>query len=217
MAVANFDQLNNLVLVPLEDIPEESRRSEPYEEYFDEDFTEQEREDRIETARKLEEPVRDYLTLLMIMLWLDMDRMDDARDEFVQSLSEENIGDEDYRVGLADDLYDSTMRNQDDPWFFSEDRVYWVSENESQTVENAKDFALAKARGMTRKQWIGMADKRERKTHLALNDKILPIDALYDIGKAKGLYPKDTMSPMSTLAEHPEEIINCRCRIEYLR
>ena len=220
MAIANFDQLNNLgyQLVPLEDVPEESRRSEPYDEYFGDMYqTEEELDNRMNTARQMEEPVRDYLTMLLILTLMNEQQNYIARDEFVQTLSENGIGDEEYRFNLADDLYDSTMRHADDLWYWSEDRVLFISENEANTIEGAKEFALAKMRGMSRKQWKGMGDRRERRTHTELNDVILPIDEYFNIGHARGLYPKDVMSPQSTLPSHPEEVINCRCSVLYLK
>ena len=215
MALLEFDKLNTLSLI---EIPEERKRSEPYETYFGDMYlTEQQIEDRKEVAGRMEEPLRDFLLLIMIGLATGIVLYEEAREELLQNLIAQNIAEVEYLETLTADIADSTRRHPNDDWYFSEDRVIFISENEANTIMNGTEFQEARNRGMTRKQWIGMKDKRERETHVAMNDMILPIDEYFQVGEAICLYPKDVVSPYTTLPEHPEELVNCRCQIRYMR
>ena len=215
MALLEFYKLNTLSLI---EIPEERKRSEPYETYFGDMYlTEQQIEDRKEVAGRMEEPLRDFLLLIMIGLATGIVLYEEAREELLQNLIAQNIAEVEYLETLTADIADSTRRHPNDDWYFSEDRVIFISENEANTIMNGTEFQEARNRGMTRKQWIGMKDKRERETHVAMNDMILPIDEYFQVGEAICLYPKDVVSPYTTLPEHPEELVNCRCQIRYMR
>ena len=214
MALMEFDKLNTLGLV---EIPEERMRSEPYETYFGDMYlTEMQIEDRIAIARLLEEPLRNWLLLIMLGLASGLTIYEEARQELLENLIALSIADVEYLEMLADDITDSTRRHENDDWYWSEDRVLFISENEANTIMNGTEFQEARNRGMRRKQWIGVGDFRERETHLELNDLIIQIDEYFQIGEAQGLYPKDVISPCTTLPEHPEELVGCRCCIVYL-
>ena len=215
MALLEFDKLNTLSLI---EIPEERKRSEPYETYFGDMYlTEKQIEDREALAGKIEEPVRNWLLLILIGLATGLVLYEEARQELLDNLIALNIADVEYLEAMTADITDSTRRNKNDDWYFSEDRVIFISENEANTIMNGTEFQEARNRGMTRKQWIGMKDKRERETHVKMNDMILPIDEYFQVGEAICLYPKDVVSPYTTLSEHPEELVNCRCQIKYMR
>lgn len=215
MALLEFDKLNTISLI---EIPEERKRSEPYETYFGDMYlTEEQIEDRKEVASRMEEPLRDFLLLIMIGLATGVVLYEEAREELLQNLIAQNIAEVEYLETLTADITDSTRRHPNDDWYFSEDRVIFISENEANTIMNGTEFQEARNRGMTRKQWIGMKDKRERETHVEMNDMILPIDEYFHVGEAQCLYPKDVISPYTTLTEHPEELVNCRCVCKFLK
>lgn len=214
MALLEFDKLNTLGLV---EIPEERRRSEPYETYFGDMYlTEEQIEDREETARLIEEPIRNFLLLILIGLATGVVLYEEAKRELLDNLIALNIAEVSYLEMLTADITDSTKRNKDDDWFYSDDRAIFIAENEANTIWNTKEYLSAVERGMTRKQWIGIGDFRERETHLVLNNTVIPIDEYFQIGEAQGLFPKDMDSPYTTLPEHPEETVNCRCSIVYI-
>ena len=209
-----FDRLN---LIPLEETPESERRSEPYSTYFgDMPITREQAEEREEMAKTIEEAVRHYLLLILLSVGTGVVMYEYAEERLRDELRENNIGTEDYRSRYAKELTRSTMANLGIPWFFSEDRAIWNAENEANTVSNHDDFQEAKERGFTRKRWMGMNDSRERATHLKKNFEVIPIDEYFHVGAAELLYPKDIFSENSTGADHPEEIINCRCGLVYL-
>ena len=214
MALLEFDKLNTIGLV---EIPEERRRSEPYETYFGDMYlTEEQIDDREEVARKIEEPVRNFLLLIMVGLATGLVLYEEARRELLDSLISLGIAEVEYLEMLTREITDSTQRHPTDDWYFSEDRVTFIAEEEANTICNDDDFREAKRRGMRRKQWIGMADAKERDTHWMMNDMIIPIDEYFHVGEAQCLFPKDCVSEFTTLPEHPEELIGCRCQIRYL-
>ena len=214
MAIQNFDKLNTIGLIQ---IPEEHKRSEPYETYFgDMHLTEEQIENRIMIATMFEEPLRNWLLLMMIGVATGAVLYEEARQELLDSLIALSIADVEYLEMLTAEITDSTKRHADDDWYWSEDRVIFISEEEANTIMNGTEFQEARQRGMRRKQWIGMKDRYERESHVKMNDKIIPIDEYFQVGEAQCLYPKDAISPYTTLPEHPEELISCRCQILYL-
>ena len=215
MAIQNFDKLNTIGLIQ---IPEERKRSEPYETYFGDMYlTEEQIENRMVIAGLLEEPIRNWLLLLLIGMATGIVLWDEARQELLDNLIALNIASVDYLEMLTTEITDSTKRHPDDDWYFSEDRVTFISEEEANTIMNGTEFQEARQRGMRRKQWIGMKDKYERETHNQMNDMILPIDEYFQVGEAQCLYPKDVISPYTTLPEHPEELVGCRCVCKFLK
>ena len=214
MALMEFDKLNNLGLI---EIPEERKRSEPYESYFGDMYlTEQQVKDRILIARLLEDPIRNWLLLVLVGLTTGIAVYEEAKAELLGNLIDLGIAEVEYLEMFVNDITDSTKRNKNNDWYFSEDRVSYIAENEANTIENAKDYATAIQPGMSRKQWIGINDQWERETHRALNNLIIPIDDYFQIGEAQGLFAKDMLSEYTTLPEHPEETVNCRCSVLYL-
>ena len=57
-----------------------------------------------------------------------------------------------------------------------------------------------------------MKDKRVRETHREVDDVVLPISDPFEVGDYLMMFPKDT-----TFGAGPEEIVNCRCSVKYLR
>lgn len=214
MDIQLFDRLN---LIPLEEVPVNERRSESYSTYFGNmPITRRQAEEREEVAEEIEEAVKHYLLLILLAIGTGVVMWEYAEEKLREELREHNIGTEEYRARYAKELTESTQRNLGNPWFFSEDRAIFNAENEANTVVNHMDFESAKERGFTQKMWVGMDDYRERPTHKQKNDEIIPIDDYFHVGAARLLYPKDVFSEHSTGASHPEEIVNCRCWVEFM-
>lgn len=111
------------------------------------------------------------------------------------------------------DIVDTTLKYLDD-FYTSEDRAVMLAENETNYVGNTTDYDIAVYQGYRHKQWLTMKDEKVRLHHVEVDDVIKDIDEYYQVGLAEMLYPMD----MSRNAyEHPEETINCRCGIAYLR
>jgi hypothetical protein len=108
-------------------------------------------------------------------------------------------------VELAEADSDSTRKNNL--------RSSITAVNEAQTVLNRADFKAAKAKGYSRKTWVSERDNRVRPTHQIVDGTTIPIDDLFEVGKARLLYPHDWLNGSA----NPEELINCRCVVRYVR
>ena len=100
---------------------------------------------------------------------------------------------------------------QADAWYLSQDRARFAAENESQLIYNYDQWRRAKASGYTQKKWCTIVDKVTRNSHIEANGQIAPIDEYFIIGGSLMRFPKD-----DTLGAGPDEIINCRCTVEYM-
>ena len=100
-------------------------------------------------------------------------------------------------------------------WYVSDDRARFIAENESLTVEGYKDYTNAVSKGYSRKQWISILDEKTRETHVEVAGTVIPIEDFFEVGAARLYYPHDTV--IGNGAEHPEETINCRCSVNFLR
>ena len=205
----SYDELNNLV---------ENKRSMDYEQYFGEmDLDKDAREERIETARELDDKFLYILILLFTMQqyggveWEMIQRLVDAGyREVIQSHMEIDDYVDNYITGFSNDFVDSTMRNEDNPYFYSRDRGMFISENESNSMLNYKDFLTAVLSGKTKKKWVDVRDKKERKTHLMVGGTVKNITEPFLVGNSLMMFAKD-----SSLGAAAKEIINCRCVTRY--
>lgn len=226
MAVQNFDKLNIL-----------QRRSLPYDEYFgDMLISESQKDKRKHTALILEDVLSIILEVLFTEITMKMVNKVGIKQEFIYELydaieDEDFFDDEDqfydYLFTLIDEIVDSTVDNMEKhpndydytgetPYWVSKDRAQFIAENEANTLWNGKEFIEAIKEGKTDKIWMVYPDDNVRPTHIELNGAIIPIDAYFDVGGARMLYPKDTTSELSTGTDFPEEVINCRCTVIYV-
>ena len=97
-----------------------------------------------------------------------------------------------------------------DDYYLSNDRAMFISECEANSILNYRQYSKAVKAGKTKKKWIDVGDKRERKTHLEVGETILPIDEPFSVGDSLLQFPKDT-----SLGASADEIVNCRCSIQY--
>ena len=97
-----------------------------------------------------------------------------------------------------------------DDYYLSNDRAMFISECEANSILNYRQYSKAVKAGKTKKKWIDVGDKRERKTHLEVGETILPIDEPFSVGDSLLQFPKDT-----SLGSSADEIVNCRCSIQY--
>lgn len=107
----------------------------------------------------------------------------------------------------------TTFDKQDDVYILSEERAEFLATDQTNTVCNEADYNRAIKNGATHKRWITEKDERVRKTHKALDDKVLPIKELYHVGSSLMRFPKDTKYEDGNILR---QIIGCRCSIKYL-
>lgn len=218
--IKSFDELN--VIVGYE-------RSEPYEDYFDLDWlSEDEKERRVETAEKLEDHFRplflylfyaalasaeidweyfesglrvEYASALEEMGYTINDRVNDRIDTFAREVRDSSGK----RITILPYMDDGEL------WYLSDDRLRYISENESQNTNECEEFIQAVLSGMSGKEWVNMGDKRVRKTHVIAGGQIKPIMEPFEVGNSLLLYPGDYESHGASA----EEIVGCRCHARY--
>ena len=97
-----------------------------------------------------------------------------------------------------------------DDYYLSNDRAMFISECEANSILNYRQYSKAVKSGKTKKKWIDVGDKRERKTHLEVGGTTLSIGEPFSVGDSLLQFPKDT-----SLGASADEIVNCRCSIQY--
>ena len=117
------------------------------------------------------------------------------------------------KYGLFDESKEITDRDlQKVAYFFSEIRAKFNAADTANSVFNYDEYREAVEDGRQYKQWVTMKDERVRRTHSEVDGMIIPMNELFQVGKATLRYPHDW-----DMGEgHEEELINCRCTINYL-
>lgn len=227
----NFDKVNIL-----------KRRSIPYDEYFgDMDLTPKQKAKRKEMAIILEDVF--YIFFEMFGKGLEIGFLNELKvkqeltyqlydaienskeaERFFETEEQKNK----YITDTVNETYRSTVENivrepdtldytGTEKYWLSGDRAQFIAENESNTLLNSAEFIEAKEEGYTHKIWMSYGDDRVRLTHQEVDGAKIPIGAYFDVGRARMLYPKDVTSELSTGAECPEEVCNCRCTVSYVK
>lgn len=205
----SYKELNQLI---------KNRRSEPFEEYFSVmDISYDDKKKRISLAEKMEDNFLFILVLLFTMKQYGSVNYEDIRFRFEQgyinAVSEffkPNQYVEDHARNFSYDVVDSTMRHEDDPYYYSEDRSVLLSENESNNTFSQKEFYDALESGKKWKKWVDIRDKRERKTHRLVGGTVKPIEEPFLVGDSIMNFPRDY-----SFGANANEIVNCRCSIKY--
>lgn len=225
MATQNFDEIHIL-----------KRHSIPYKEYFgDMEITPKQKKDREELALILEDLFIVYLSLIRSEIETDSLNEVYVKQDLTYSLydilAEKDYFEEDqldiYIPNIVNEVYKSTVDNVtkapldydykgETPYWVSEDRAKFIAENEANTICHNKEYLEAVRTGKTHKIWMAFPDDRVRETHTIVNGAEIPIDAYFDVGAARMLFPKDLTSEFSTGADFPEEYVNCRCSVKYV-
>lgn len=199
-------------------IPMSYNRSEPFEQYFgDMELMKEEKEKRIEVAEDLDDLMLFIFALISIMREsnaIDKDYIASQINNRYTAILQGYMGIdkylEDYIRQFSNTFIQTTFDSIDDSWYLSADRARFISENESETTWNYDEYRQAIESGKTRKQWVDIMDKRERKTHREVGGTIIPIEDVFVVGDSLMRYPKDTY-----YGAEAKEIVNCRCQIRY--
>lgn len=219
MSISSYDELN---------IRPSNRRSEPYKEYFSKmSISYKEKQERIAFSEQMEEVVlyilaliettiesgetnREYIQTQFYDKYLDVVLgymlIDSYIKEYVLETSKQIIGTTFSHI--VEKHPDSEQATDD--YYLSNDRAMFISECEANSILNYRQYSKAVKAGKTKKKWIDVGDKRERKTHLEVGGTTLPIDEPFSVGDSLLQFPKDT-----SLGASADEIVNCRCSIQY--
>lgn len=216
MSVSSYDELN---------IRPDNRRSEPYKEYFSKmSISDKEKQERIAFSEQMEEVVLYILALIETTIESGETKREYIQtqfyDKYLDVIASYMIIDtyiKQYAVDITKQIIDATFerfsskdKSITDDYYLSNDRAMFISECEANSILNYRQYLKAVKAGKTKKKWIDVGDKRERKTHLEVGGTILPIDEPFSVGDSLLQFPKDT-----SLGASADEIVNCRCSIQY--
>lgn len=161
----------------------------------------------IETTIESGETNREYIQTQFYDKYLDVIALYMLIDTYIKQ----------YTLGVTKQIIDATFerfsaedKSIADDYYLSNDRAMFISECEANSILNYRQYSKAVKAGKTKKKWIDVGDKRERKTHLEVGGTILPIDEPFSVGDSLLQFPKDT-----SLGSSADEIVNCRCSIQY--
>lgn len=216
MNVSSYDELN---------IRPNNRRSEPYKEYFSKmSISDKEKQERIAFSEQMEEVV--LYILALIETTIESGESDQKYiqtqfyDKYLDVIASYMLIDtyiKQYALDVTKQIIDATFerfsaedKSITDDYYLSNDRAMFISECEANSILNYRQYSKAVKAGKTKKKWIDVGDKRERKTHLEVGGTILPIDEPFSVGDSLLQFPKDT-----SLGASADEIVNCRCSIQY--
>lgn len=215
-SISSYDELNIIL---------GKRRSEPYKEYFSKmSISDKERQERIAFSEQMEEVVLYILALIETTI-----KSGETNREYIQTQFYDKYLDviasymlidtyiKQYALDVTKQIIDATFerfsaedKSITDDYYLSNDRAMFISECEANSVLNYRQYSKAVKAGRTKKKWIDVGDKKERKTHLEVGGTILPIDEPFSVGDSLLQFPKDT-----SLGASADEIVNCRCSIQY--
>lgn len=216
MSISSYDELN---------IRHNNRRSEPYKEYFSKmSISDKEKQERIAFSEQMEEVVLYILALIETTI-----ESGESDQEYIQTQFYDKYLDviasymlidtyiKQYALDVTKQIIDATFerfsaedKSITDDYYLSNDRAMFISECEANSILNYRQYSKAVKAGKTKKKWIDVGDKRERKTHLEVGGTILPINEPFSVGDSLLQFPKDT-----SLGASADEIVNCRCSIQY--
>lgn len=205
----SFDELNDLVA---------NKRSMSFEQFFGEmELSDEEIQQRIELAEKLEDGFLFVLALLFTMQQYNEVNWERARQEYENRYLSALAGYvtitpyiRQYVRDMSYDIMDSTKKHQSEYYYYSSDRGKFMAECESNTTRSYQCNEDAIAQGKTMKRWLTMGDKRVRATHKEVGGTSKPIGEPFYVGGSLLLYPRDFSLGASTA-----ETAGCRCSIEY--
>lgn len=214
---ASYDELNVRELG--------NRRSEPYKEYFSKmSISDKEKQERIAFSEKMEEVVLYILALIETTIESGETKREYIQtqfyDKYLDVIASYTLIDayiKQYALDVTKQIIDATFerfssedKSITDDYYLSNDRAMFISECEANSILNYRQYSKAVKSGKTKKKWIDVGDKRERKTHLEVGGTTLPIGEPFSVGDSLLQFPKDT-----SLGASADEIVNCRCSIQY--
>jgi len=104
----------------------------------------------------------------------------------------------------------SSFLQQESSYWLSYRRAEDIAKSEANTFLNYTDYVDAKEMGRTKKRWLTMLDDKVRQTHSEVEGETIGIDEVFHVGNSLMRFPHDLES-----APDPQEVIGCRCAVEY--
>lgn len=229
MGLTNFDELNTLSTTETtkDDRQKATRKKIPIHDYFENmQISEEEKEKRVRLANLL---LADVLFLFALSK-RNQDHhylSETFQKRYLSSVKKVTEPDQKmqrYIRKVCDSIVDTTLKGQKgglladskanqprDPYAVSMDRATNVAENEANTILNGDEYNAAIKNGCTKKRWTSYKDERVRADHADVDGQVVEINRPFHVGEYMMMYPKD-----DSLGAGLEEIVNCRCSVEYL-
>ncbi len=219
MNVSSYDELN---------IRPNNRRSEPYKEYFSKmSISDKEKQERIAFSEQMEEVVLYILALIETTIESGESDQEYIQTQFYDKYLDVVLGYmlidsyiKEYVLETSKQIIGTTFshiveKHPDseqaaDDYYLSNDRAMFISECEANSILNYRQYSKALKSGKTKKTWIDVGDKRERKTHLEVGGTTILINEPFSVGDSLLMFPTD-----HSLGASADEIVNCRCSIQY--
>lgn len=186
--------------------------------YFDTmRISEKQKKKRIEAAEEI------FDAVLLFLIWCE-NAPERVKEEEVQRSFENMYKEVIFQYGYPDDYFElyvllfiptlisTTLAHFGEPYFTSVERTAAIAVNESNSVLNHVELQQAVDEGYTHKQWLTEMDEKVRPTHQEMEGMTIPINEPFVVGLSYMMMPHDT-----TMGADPEEIVNCRCSLAYLR
>ncbi len=236
MGLTNFDELNTLSTTETtkDDRRKAIRKKIPIHDYFENmQISEEEKEKRVRLANLLLADVlflfalsrrnRDtrYLSETFQKRYLSsvkkVTEPDQKMQRYIRKVCDSIVKttlksgkDDGKKQGEA--LTDSdVIKVSQDSYAVSIERATSVAENEANTILNGEEYSNAVKNGCTKKRWKSYRDERVRADHADVDGQVVDISRPFRVGKYMMMYPKD-----DSLGAGLEEIVNCRCSVEYI-
>lgn len=188
-----------------------------YEDYFSKmPVSKKQRKDRIKAAQEFEDIFLYYITMLDLETTYGTEQksIDDFKIQYTEAVKKYNSNDVFialYVASLAANLLETAIKHKGEEWYTSFNRAQLLAANGANSVLNQTDFDNATSLGYTRKKWLTEMDNKVRPTHMELEGKTIPINDLFVVGSAVMPYPH------YYACNYPEEVVNCRCSIVYIK
>lgn len=222
MGLMRFDWLNVLSENERKRI---SRKKIPIHEYFEDmQISEEQKQKRIRLANLL---LADVLFLFALSKG-NNDKQYLAKSfqnrytESVKSVAQQDKELSRYIRKVCENIVDTTLKNTKksgdltnrvgDKYMTSIDRAMNIAENEANSILNNEEYRSAIKNGCTKKKWISFGDERVRTDHADVDGEVVDIYKPFHVGGYLMMFPKD-----DSLGAGLEEIVNCRCSVEYLQ
>ena len=198
------------------------------DEYFDE--IEALDEEQKEERKNLAEEFKDILQLLFALILADLRVGNEINEGFYLSLGKSRC------MGAVDRLMphltievytqienyihqnltyviESTVRNQADAYYFSEERATAIAVDDAMASANLEELELAKKNGVKFKIWTAFKDDKVRKTHKEVDGKKVAIDKPFKVGRC--LMQAPMIFDEKSVFQDAKEVINCRCTLTW--
>lgn len=237
MGLTNFDELNTLSTTETtkDDRQKATRKKIPIHDYFENmQISEEEKEKRVRLANLL---LADVLFLFALSK-RNQDHhylSETFQKRYLSSVKKVTEPDQKmqrYIRKVCDSIVKTTLKGRTEPsetqtqsernhsnvsktsqnnYALSIERATNVAENEANAILNGEEYSNAVKNGCTKKRWKSYRDEKVRADHADVDGQVVEINRPFHVGEYMMMYPKD-----DSLGAGLEEIVNCRCSVEYL-